>query len=96
MEEDNIREFTERGFTILHDGNIASSQDHSAPTNLQCKWTALSPEELNALHEEADSLTNYLLDEGYDLVNDLGCIVGRTRKSCCMRYSFLTCTRAFV
>ncbi|KAL1932169.1 hypothetical protein VTP01DRAFT_9225 [Rhizomucor pusillus] len=55
MEERNIREFADRGFTILRN--------------------ALSLEELDALVEEADTLANYLMDEGFDLVNDLGCIV---------------------
>ncbi|KAI9251119.1 hypothetical protein EDC94DRAFT_622292 [Helicostylum pulchrum] len=32
-------------------------------------------EELNLLHEEADTLSNYLMSEGYDLITDLGCVV---------------------
>ncbi|KAI8374231.1 uncharacterized protein BYT42DRAFT_395923 [Radiomyces spectabilis] len=36
---------------------------------------ALTPEELHALHEEADMLMNYLMSEDIDIVRDLGCII---------------------
>ncbi|KAF7730260.1 hypothetical protein EC973_002503 [Apophysomyces ossiformis] len=36
---------------------------------------ALHDDQLSALREEADLLVNHLLSEGYDLVDDLGCIV---------------------
>ncbi|KAG2201993.1 hypothetical protein INT47_000532 [Mucor saturninus] len=35
----------------------------------------LSEAELKHLHDEADTLTNYLISEGYDIINDFGCIV---------------------
>lgn len=47
---------------------------------------ALSLEELDALVEEADTLANYLMDEGFDLVNDLGCIVGM---DCCRKWKMI-------
>ncbi|KAI8977577.1 hypothetical protein BDF20DRAFT_875607 [Mycotypha africana] len=36
---------------------------------------ALTKEELALLHEESDVLLNHLLNEGYDIVKHLGCIV---------------------
>ncbi|ORZ17691.1 hypothetical protein BCR42DRAFT_490404 [Absidia repens] len=36
---------------------------------------ALSDDELTMLHDEADELSNYMMNEGYDLVRDFGSIV---------------------
>ncbi|CAM0138152.1 unnamed protein product [Umbelopsis sp. WA50703] len=36
---------------------------------------ALSPEQSHILYEEADLLLNYAMNEGLDLVRDLGCII---------------------
>ncbi|KAI9250581.1 hypothetical protein BDA99DRAFT_522886 [Phascolomyces articulosus] len=36
---------------------------------------ALSPEQIQLLIEEADTLINFVLDEGYDLATDIGCII---------------------
>ncbi|KAI9497919.1 hypothetical protein BDB00DRAFT_802548 [Zychaea mexicana] len=36
---------------------------------------ALSTEKVELLHEEADTLTNFILNEGYDLTAVLGCII---------------------
>ncbi|KAI8092735.1 uncharacterized protein BX664DRAFT_328015 [Halteromyces radiatus] len=36
---------------------------------------ALSPSELNMLHDEADMLSNYLMSEGIDLLRELGGII---------------------
>ncbi|KAG2228982.1 hypothetical protein INT48_007273, partial [Thamnidium elegans] len=41
----------------------------------------LQEQELNLLHEEADTLSNYLMSEGYDLITDLGCVVGSSSTS---------------
>jgi hypothetical protein len=40
----------------------------------------LDKDELHILHEEADILSNHLMTEGYDLMADLGCIVGKKHK----------------
>ncbi|KAI8988875.1 hypothetical protein BDB01DRAFT_833911 [Pilobolus umbonatus] len=37
--------------------------------------TALTPAELSLLHQEADTLTNHMISEGYDLLTDLGCVL---------------------
>ncbi|KAI8140568.1 hypothetical protein BJV82DRAFT_623120 [Fennellomyces sp. T-0311] len=36
---------------------------------------ALSQDEVNLLHDEADTLANFVLSEGYDLTTQLGCII---------------------
>lgn len=41
---------------------------------------ALSQEELSILHEEADILSNHLMSEGYDLIKDFGCVIGKKEK----------------
>ncbi|RCI05788.1 hypothetical protein CU098_013130 [Rhizopus stolonifer] len=38
-------------------------------------FNALDQNETETFHNEADELANYLMSEGYDLVQDLGCIV---------------------
>ncbi|KAI9486252.1 MAG: hypothetical protein EXX96DRAFT_548293 [Benjaminiella poitrasii] len=56
---------------MLTENNIKDFQEKGYTVLIN----ALNEDELRALHEEADLLSNHLMTEGYDIIHDLGCIV---------------------
>lgn len=76
----NILEFQEKGYTILIDGKGVDEMillTGEKKKGLKNEFIGLTKQELAHLHDEADTLTNYLISEGHDIIHDFGCIVGK-------------------
>ena len=79
LDSANKLEYKEKGYTIVKKGNKINVECNRSIFIYE-KKKALDEKQISLLHEEADILTNYLISEGLDLVQDLGCVVGKKIK----------------